>query len=121
MTIAFLRDLTPLRGDVHLRFALHVALTHLGIALAEDADGLNAWIHDSGQSWAVLSAVAGGRTIPLQGGPRRLADELEAAWDMWLELGGPDPYDFGMTVTDSGTTQYAWAEDPTSALRWSLT
>ncbi|WP_240468406.1 methyltransferase domain-containing protein [Streptomyces dangxiongensis] len=117
----FVRDLAPLRDDVHLRFALRVALPDLRIALAEDADGLNAWIHDARQSWAVLSAVGGGRTIALQGGPRRLADELEAAWNTWLEQGAPDLYDFGMTVTDSGTAQYMWVNDSQSGPRWPVT
>ncbi|MEU0009443.1 hypothetical protein ABZ079_35805 [Streptomyces sp. NPDC006314] len=41
------RDLAPLRDDVHLRFALRLALPHLRFTLAEDADGLNAWLHDA--------------------------------------------------------------------------
>lgn len=32
-------------------------------------DGLNAWIHDTEQSWTVLSAIGGGRTVATQGGP----------------------------------------------------
>lgn len=117
----FLRDLAPLQNDVHLRFALRVALPHLRIALARDADGLNAWIHDTERSWTVLSAIGGGRTIATQGGPRRLADELEAAWDTWLDLGKPALYDFGMTVTDSGTTQYMWVNDADRGPRWPIT
>ncbi|MEU8472800.1 hypothetical protein AB0F30_33820 [Streptomyces sp. NPDC029006] len=49
------------------------------------------------------------------------ADELEAAWDTWLELGRPAPYDFGMTVTDGGTTQYMWVNDAASGPRWPIT
>jgi protein-L-isoaspartate O-methyltransferase len=114
----FLRDLTPLHDNAHLRFALRVALPHLRTTLAYDADGLNAWIHDTKQSWAALSAIGGGRTIATQGGPRRLADELETAWDTWLNLGSPDLYDFGMTVTDNGATQYIWVNDPTTGPHW---
>ncbi|MEV4342326.1 methyltransferase domain-containing protein [Streptomyces sp. NPDC049590] len=114
----FLRDLTPLHDNTHLRFALRVALPHLRTTLAYDADGLNAWIHDTEQSWATLSAIGGRRTIATQGGPRRLADELETAWDTWLSLGSPDLYDFGMTVTDNGATQYIWVNDPTAGPHW---
>ncbi|WP_435279658.1 methyltransferase domain-containing protein [Streptomyces sp. 1222.5] len=117
----FLRDLAPLQDDVHLRFALRVAAPHLRIALARDADGLNAWIHDTERSWTVLSAIGDGRTIATQGGPRHLADELEAAWDTWLEVGRPSLYDYGMTVTDSGTTQYMWVNDGDSGPRWPIT
>jgi protein-L-isoaspartate O-methyltransferase len=117
----FLRDLAPLQDDVHLRFALRVALPHLRIALARDADGLNAWIHDTERSWTMLSAVGGGRMVATQGGPRSLADELEAAWNTWLEVGKPSLYDFGMTVTDSGATQYMWVNNADSGPRWPIT
>ncbi|MFF5443196.1 methyltransferase domain-containing protein [Streptomyces achromogenes] len=118
---AFPRDLTPLHDNAHLRFALRVALPYLRVTLAYDADGLNAWIHDTEKSWAMLSAIGGGRTIATQGGPRRLADELETAWDTWLDLGSPDLYDFGMTVTDNGATQYIWVNDSTTEHRWAIT
>ncbi|WP_432155001.1 methyltransferase domain-containing protein [Streptomyces tricolor] len=114
------RDLAPLRDDVHLQFALRVALPHIRITLAEDADGLNAWIHDAQQSWAALSAIGGARTIVTQGGPRRLADELEAAWDTWLAQSRPALYDFGITVADNGATQYAWVNDPMTGPRWPI-
>ncbi|MER6433370.1 methyltransferase domain-containing protein [Streptomyces sp900105245] len=118
---AFLRDLAPLQDDVHLRFALRVALPYLRMTLARDSDGLNAWIHDTERSWTVLSAIGGGRTVATQGGPRSMADELEAAWDTWLEVGRPSLYDYGMTVTDSGITQYMWVNDADSGPRWSIT
>lgn len=110
------RELAPLRDDWHLRFALRVALPEVQITMAEDGDGLNAWIHDGASSWAVLAAQAGGKTLAYQGGPRRLTDELEAAWDAWLEHGRPELYDFGLTVTPD--QQYAWAKDPRSGPRW---
>lgn len=48
------RRLEPLRDDIHLRFAVRVALPDVQIKTAEDDDGLNAWLHDGG-SWAALS------------------------------------------------------------------
>ncbi|WP_405501672.1 methyltransferase domain-containing protein [Streptomyces niveus] len=105
------RQLEPLRDDIHLRFALRVALPDVHITTAEDGDGLNAWLHD-GSSWAALSAVAH------QGGPRRLADELDAAWDRWLGDGSPALYDYGMTVEPH--RQYVWCADPVTGPRWPL-
>ncbi|MFJ2649162.1 methyltransferase domain-containing protein [Streptomyces sp. NPDC087420] len=120
------RDLGPLRADVHLRFALRVALPDVRITTAEDDDGLNAWLHDeSGSgaglgSWATLSAVGGGGdgggTVAHQGGSRRLADELEGAWDIWSAMGSPSLYDYGMTVESGG--QYVWCGDATTGPRW---
>ncbi|MCS0637782.1 methyltransferase domain-containing protein [Streptomyces sp. LP05-1] len=95
---------------VHLGFALRVALPEVRITTAADEDGMNAWLHDGDSSWATLSAVGGGRTVADQGGPRRLADELERAWDRWSAAGEPDLYDFGMTVEPG--RQYVWCRDP---------
>ncbi|WTR19263.1 methyltransferase domain-containing protein [Streptomyces sp. NBC_00138] len=104
------RDLTPLHADAHLRFALRVALPDVEARTATDADGVNAWLHDGLTSWASLSAVGDGRTLAYQGGPRRLADELEHAWDTWTAAGAPTVYDHGMTVT--ANTQYIWTFSP---------
>ncbi len=111
-----LRDLAPLREDSHLLFALRVALPDVIVLAAADADGTNAWLHDNASSWAVLSALGKGRTVAHQGGPRRLADEMERAWDVWEAAGSPDVYDYGMTVTPGG--QYVWANDPLIGPRW---
>jgi len=113
---AFVRDLTPLRDDQHLLFALRVALPELHVTTATDADGVNAWLHDGLSSWATLSATPSGRTIAHQGGPRRLADELDHAWSAWTSAGSPDLYDYGLTVTPD--EQYAWTGDPLTGPRW---
>jgi protein-L-isoaspartate(D-aspartate) O-methyltransferase len=110
------RDLAPLRDDAHLRFALRVQLPEVHIATAVDEDGVNAWIHDGATSWASLSAVGAGRAIAYQGGRRRLADEVEAAWDWWRSVGAPEVYDWGMTVTPR--RQRVWCLDPVSGPRW---
>jgi protein-L-isoaspartate O-methyltransferase len=110
------RDIAPLRDDLNLLFALRVALPDLRITTATDADGVNAWLHDDATSWASLSARAGGRITAYQGGPRRLADELERAWDAWEAEGSPALYDYGMTVTPG--SQYVWARDAATGPRW---
>ncbi|MGW7001370.1 protein-L-isoaspartate O-methyltransferase family protein [Streptomyces sp. NPDC054933] len=115
---AIVRDLAPLRNDQHLRFALRVQLPDVQITTAVDKDGVNAWLHDGASSWATLSALGGGRTVAHEGGPRRLADELEAAWDGWLADGSTVLWDYGMTVERDW--QYVWCRDPESGPRWPL-
>ncbi|WSJ48004.1 methyltransferase domain-containing protein [Streptomyces sp. NBC_01317] len=117
------RNLEPLRDNAHLRFALRVALPDVRITTAEDEDGLNAWLHDEGGvgSWATLSAVGSGgdddnSTVVHQAGPRRLADELEEAWDAWIAMASPNLYDYGMTVEPDG--QYVWCGDAATGPRW---
>ncbi|MEV0537696.1 methyltransferase domain-containing protein [Kitasatospora sp. NPDC050463] len=110
------RDLTALRADWNLRFAARVAAPDVRITTALDEDGTSAWLHDGAASWAVLSAAAGGPGTVHQGGPRRLADELENAWQQWEQLGGPTPYDYGMTVRPDG--QFVWLNDPDTGPRW---
>lgn len=112
----FARDLTPLRDDWHLRFALRVSIPDVQITTAEDEDGLNAWFHDGATSWAMLAAVGDGTTIAYQGGPRHLAEEVEQAWGWWLAEGRPELYDFGLTVTPD--QQYAWCRDAETGPRW---
>jgi protein-L-isoaspartate(D-aspartate) O-methyltransferase len=109
------RDLTPLRDNPHLLFALRVALPDIRITTGTDADGVNAWLHDD-TSWASLSALGGGGALVFQGGPRRLAEEMEQAWDTWAAAGSPDVYDYGMTVTPDA--QYVWAHDEITGPRW---
>jgi protein-L-isoaspartate(D-aspartate) O-methyltransferase len=109
----FPHDLALLRDDWNLRFALRVALPELHTRVAEDDDGVNAWIHD-GTSWAMLAAGRAGATA-FQGGPRRLADELGEAWAHWVTLGAPSLYDYGLTVRSG--EQYVWVHDPADGTR----
>nr|WP_202512027.1 methyltransferase domain-containing protein [Streptomyces sp. SID3343] len=110
------RDLAPLCDDAHLLFALRVALPEVRVRATRDVDGVSAWVHDGDTSWAAYSAAARGPTTLCQGGPRRLGDELETAWDRWSAAGSPGLYDHGMTVTPE--TQYVWTHDPDTGPRW---
>jgi protein-L-isoaspartate O-methyltransferase len=112
----FTRDLRTLRDDVRLLFTLRVAAPDLRFNTAEDDDGVNAWLHDGAASWAALSAVGDGRTIAYQGGPRRLADELDELWDWWMRAGKPGHRDFGMTVEPNG--QHVWCRHARNGPRW---
>lgn len=95
--------------DISLQFALRALLPDVQIDTGRDEDGVSAWLHD-GTSWASLSAQPDGPTIAYQGGPRRLADELERAWDWWATLGSPGIYEWGMTVTRDRQT--VWCLNP---------
>jgi methyltransferase of ATP-grasp peptide maturase system len=53
-----------------------------------------------------------------QGGPRRLWDEIEAAYQDWLALGQPRRPRFGITVTPEA--QEIWLDEPDSPHRWPL-
>jgi protein-L-isoaspartate O-methyltransferase len=63
---------------------------------------------DSG-SWASLTPGADGHEVR-QHGPRRLWDELEAAYDWWVHAGRPDSTRFGLTATPEGQT--FWLDTP---------
>ena len=79
-------DLSPLREDARLTFALRVALPEVRVLTAADEGGGNAWLRDGRESWAMLAAL-GDRTVAYQGGPRLLWDEVEAVW-RWREKAG---------------------------------
>lgn len=115
----FHRDVRLLRDDAHLLFALRVALPDVRVTTAADGEGANAWLHDGVSSWATLAAPGDGGARAYQGGPRRLADELERAWREWSALGEPELYDYGMTVTPD--RQYVWCRDADTGPRWPMT
>jgi len=110
------RDLAALCDDADLVFALRVALPDVRVRATRDADGVNAWIHDGTASWAAYTATAGVGTTLFQGGPRRLGDEVETAWDAWTANAAPGLYDHGITVTRDA--QYVWAHHPDTGPRW---
>jgi hypothetical protein len=69
------------------------------------------------RSWAVVMFQDGATTARVwQSGPRRLWDEVEAAFHWWEERGKPGYERFGLTVTAEG--QRAWLDDP--AVWWTV-
>lgn len=110
-------DLGPLHRDANLLFALRVALPDVRIH-TEATDGVMAWVHDGRASWATLVCPDEGPTVAYQGGPRRLATEVDAAWQEWERAGAPSVYDYGMTRT--ADHQYVWSGDPETGKRWAV-
>ncbi|MEU8542976.1 methyltransferase domain-containing protein [Streptomyces sp. NPDC048717] len=111
----FVRDLAPLAGG-HLLFALRVALPDVVVTTMRDEDGLNVFLHDGDASWATICSQGDGRIVAFQGGSRRLADEVERVWDLWIAAGSPSVYDFGMTVEPG--CQTVWCRDRSAAPWW---
>lgn len=110
------RDLTALTDWWQLAFAVRVALPDVRVTTAVDGDGTSAWLTDGRSSWASFSARPGGGAWVHEGGPRRLATELETTWTQWERIGCPGVYDYGITVDQDG--QYTWALDPGTGPRW---
>ncbi|ABD12601.1 hypothetical protein ThrDRAFT_03515 [Frankia casuarinae] len=69
--------------------------------------------HAASHSWASLTAGSDGQSDGhevTQYGPRRLWDELEMAYDWWVNAGRPSCARFGLTVTPDGQT--SWLDYP---------
>ncbi|ASU82045.1 protein-L-isoaspartate(D-aspartate) O-methyltransferase [Nocardiopsis gilva YIM 90087] len=68
-------------------------------------------------AWASWRIDQGADTyIVRQHGPRRLFDELEAAYAWWRQAGRPTHDRFGLTVNES--TQIVWLDSPDQMISW---
>lgn len=56
----------------------------------------------------------------VQGGPRRIWDEIESLFEEWCRLGCPNRERFGLTVRVDGT-HTLWLDGPNSEHRWDVT
>ncbi|MFJ7249609.1 methyltransferase domain-containing protein [Kitasatospora sp. NPDC098652] len=77
------------------------------------ADGsYTLWLHDTAvTSWATVDWEPDRTTYEVvQSGPRRLWDQVEAAWRRWAAHGRPGFDRFGLTVSPDG--QEVWLDDP---------
>ncbi|WP_431782618.1 methyltransferase domain-containing protein [Streptomyces chumphonensis] len=95
-----------------LPFALGLRVRACVQAVAERRGGARpVWFYGTeDRSWACVLFRAGGAARVWQSGPRRLWDEVEAAYRWWREAGRPDHTRFGLTVTPDG--HRAWLDDP---------
>ncbi|MFJ9034646.1 hypothetical protein ACIRQP_40640 [Streptomyces sp. NPDC102274] len=75
----FGRVLAQLHQDVSLLFALRVIRPDIRVHTLAADEGVNAWEYNGRPSWAMIEVDKGGTATARHGGPRRLADELDAA------------------------------------------
>ncbi|PXY31973.1 ATP-grasp peptide maturase system methyltransferase [Prauserella muralis] len=77
-------------------FFAGLALPGVTVAADPDDEGASYLVHPDG-SWAGHRTVDGEFRVE-QGGPRRLWDLVEEAYELWLALGEPTRGDFAVTV-----------------------
>lgn len=70
------------------------------------------WLFASDGSWSMLEDST--MTVE-QYGPRRLWDEIEAAYNRWHDAGSPDRERLGLTVSADGVHHF-WLDDPSNEL-----
>lgn len=75
-------------------------------------DGAVQWLVHPDGSWAYYQGTD--RQVE-QGGPRRLWNEVEAAYDRWQQLDQPTRERFGLTVLPDGT-QRVWLDRETNVI-----
>lgn len=75
-------------------------------------------LHDvSSRSWARVTLVRGQTSwLVHQLGPRRLWDEVDAAYGWWRGAGEPNPQRYGLTI-DAGE-HTVWLDEPDNERRW---
>ncbi|MFI2029483.1 methyltransferase domain-containing protein [Streptomyces buecherae] len=94
------------------RFAVGLRVPRCHHVVAERRDGSRpVWFYGlDDRSWACVLFRDGASARVWQSGPRRLWDEVEAAYRWWEGEGGPGHERFGLTVTADG--QAAWLDAP---------
>lgn len=109
-------DATVLDNDAFGMFAaLRVSAQQL--RLIPDGAPEQFWLLSRDGSWASQTRQ-NGSSVVTQGGPRRLWDMLERAYDEWVNLGRPPRQAFGLTVTPNGEHR-VWHGSP-EGQTWTL-
>lgn len=91
-------------------FALGVRLSGWVTRGRTGDDGILLMSHSASGSWASVSFSSTGGHEVAYDGPRRLWEELEAAYQWWADAGKPGHARFGITVTPGG--QMFWLDTP---------
>lgn len=73
-------------------------------------------VEERDRSWCRLDFQA---DEVVQGGPRRLWDEVEDCYQLWCQLGAPNREALGMTVRPNGSS-FMWLGHPDSEHWWEL-
>jgi protein-L-isoaspartate O-methyltransferase len=106
-------------GDRFHPFGFVAGLRVTRCAHASDArdSSRGVWFYSlSDKSWAaVLFQEEKATSTVHQSGPRRLWDEVEAAYRWWVDVGRPGVERFGLDVGPEG--EYAWLDSPVNPVR----
>jgi protein-L-isoaspartate(D-aspartate) O-methyltransferase len=114
-SVTTLHPYTPV-NDFDASFAIGLRMPDVQSHVVPDDDGdphhYVLWLTDvASGSWSSLTHRRGDSAFPVrQRGPRRLWDEVQAAYDWWDATGRPAHTRFGLTVTPTG--QAVWLDDP---------
>ncbi len=92
-------------------FALGIRLPGWVTGERREGDGSTILLlsHHASGSWATVTSGVDEHAVCHEG-PRRLWEDLEAAYSWWIQRGCPDSMRFGMTVTAEG--QAFWLDEP---------
>ena len=104
-------------GDWHVMFALGVRIPGAFPWAEEYDDGsYTLWLRDTAvTSWATVDHESGRDEFEVvQSGPRKLWEEVEAAYRWWEAQGRPGFDRFGLTVT--GDAETVWLDEPANAV-----
>lgn len=107
-----------LNDDAPFAIAIQVPGCHWEYEPASDDDHWSVWFLDPGsRSWARFDYQPGRRRRPVhQFGPRRLWDEVAAAYHQWDHAGRPPVTQWRFTLTpDSG--MWSWPAPPATSTR----
>lgn len=100
------------------QFAISLRVPGTFWSVESDDDGSYVvWFYsDDARSWASIDYVPGASEyLVVQSGPRKLWDEVEAAYRWWEDQGRPDFDRFGLTVNRSG--DHAWLDSPDNLIQ----
>lgn len=93
-------------------FALGLLVPDCTHTVHDQGDVSTAWFYGlTDSSWAAVRFTGEGDAEVYQGGPRRLWDEVEAAWRRWDGQGRPGWDRLGLTVTAEGE-HLLWVDAP---------
>lgn len=120
-------DASPLVDDDSFRFMLQLHLRGTrGFRPAKVYDprtrvmreGISVDARDSSHAEVISEPELDGQRPVIQAGPRRLWDGVEAAHQLWWQLGRPDLGRFGIVA--NATTQFVWFDSDDGWYRWPL-
>ncbi|MER6366644.1 hypothetical protein [Kitasatospora sp. NPDC001527] len=108
--------------DWEARFALGLRLGDVWTAWDHEPEvegvASRLWVATTdARSWAAVDSdgAAGDRYTVWQYGPRRLWDEVQAAYDWWEAAGSPSPDRFGLTI--KGQEHLVWLDERAQEVR----